>query len=379
MKILYDHQAFELQKFGGISRYFSELLCNKSKHIQCDLSIKITENEHLKNCHYGDGKIVKKSKIIYKTIRALNLIKGGWRINESFIIPFLIKNINQKYSIRKLKEGDFDIFHSTYYNPYFLNELHNKPYIITVYDMIHEIFPDQFIDKTTEQKKLVIKNAKKIIAISNNSKKDLIDLYKIPEDKIEVVYLASSIDVSKASTIKDLPSRYILYVGERGGYKNFEKFISAAAILLREDPDLHIICTGKSFLRNEKEHLKNHSIYQRVKNYFVTEEELVYLYQHALLFVFPSYYEGFGIPLLEAMTCGCPVVASNTSSLPEIAGNAALYFNPYQTEEITSQIRKVLYDNELRNRLIEKGFEQAKKFSWENCREQTRRVYESIY
>lgn len=378
MKILYDHQAFEIQKIGGISRYFSEMLHLNSNAIRCNISIKRTENEYLKKANYISKALLVKSRIIYKIIKSLNFIKGAWRINENFIIPVLIKKVNKKYSLRILKKGDFDIFHPTYYNPYFLHELNEKPFVITVYDLIHEIFPKQFIDNTIENKKLVINKAQKIIAISNSTKNDLIDLYQIPEEKIEVVHLASSVDVSKSTPIKGLPSRFILYVGERGGYKNFEKFICAAEVLLKEDANLQIVCTGKPFLRNEKKFLKNYSIYHRVKNYFATEEEMVYLYQKALLFVFPSCYEGFGIPLLEAMTCGCPVVASNTSSFPEVGGDAALYFNPYQTEEITSQMRKVMYDNVLRNKLIKNGFEQVKNFSWDICREQTLSVYERM-
>ncbi|WP_028845360.1 glycosyltransferase family 4 protein [Thermodesulfovibrio thiophilus] len=365
MKILYDHQIFTLQKYGGISRYFYELISelDRMEHIETDTSLIVSNNPYI-----SDKKFVK-----YFDFLPNKQFRGKQRI---------FNFINKINTIFNLKKQNFDIFHPTYYDPYFLKYLGDKPFVLTVYDMIHEKFSEMFSerDKTSEHKRLLVKKATKIIAISESTKKDLIELFGTDASKIEVVYLGNSlfIDADMKVTIS-IPEKYILFVGSRGGYKNFDRFIKGVAPLLKNDKELNIVCVGGGKFKSEENELFNIlKISNQIIQKDLDDESLSFFYKNALVFVFPSLYEGFGIPVLEAFACKCPLVCSNTSSLPEIAGNGAIYFDPYNEESIKNAIDSILKDEELRNILISKGTEQLKKFSWRKTALQTKKIYESI-
>jgi glycosyltransferase involved in cell wall biosynthesis len=366
MKVLYDHQIFSTQIYGGVSRYFFELMKNfeNDNGIEYDLSLRYSYNHYLNK--YNDLK--------YKPFFKNFTFRGKYRL-----INILNKNISKKLLIKR----DYDIFHPTYYDPYFLNILNNKPFVLTIYDMIHEIYPEMFSskDETSKRKKLLAQKAKKIIAISENTKKDIIRFFSIDEKKIEVIYLANSINPSESidDINIDLPKKYILFVGSRSIYKNFNLFIEAISPLLIEDTELNVVCVGGgNFKEMEKEKFKKLNIISKIFQYAANDYILAYLYQKAIAFIFPSLYEGFGIPILEAFSCGCPVIASNASSLPEVAGDAAIYFDPTNKLSISSSIQKVVYDNNLRNQLIYKGYQRVKAFTWEKTAHQTKKIYEGI-
>ncbi|GAF90130.1 unnamed protein product, partial [marine sediment metagenome] len=266
--------------------------------------------------------------------------------------------LNGIVSKKVISKRDYDIFHPTYYDPYFLDYISNKPFVLTIYDMIHEVFASYFhcSDRVSEYKKLLALKADKIITISENTKEDIIKFYNISEKKIKVIYLASSftnynIDKIKNTNIKHkLPRKYILYVGTRWGYKNFHIFVKAISLLLKSDRNLFIVCVGGgNFDENEKELLASLSIQNRVFQFQISDKGLQALYKNALAFVLPSLYEGFGITVLESFACGCPVICSKTSSLPEVAGDAALYFEPESELSILNSVQKVIYNNNLRN------------------------------
>lgn len=262
MKILYDNQVFSFQKFGGISRYFVELMKNLEPPFYPCLPFTLTENVYLPGYH-GPRKYFKGKSRIYSTI--------------------------DKFSSKISMNGKYDIFHPTYYDPYFLGKL-RSPYVVTVYDMIHEKFSDMFPlnDKTVQYKKEIINKANKIIAISQNTKNDLIDIYGLQENRIEVVHLGHSVDLNRSSNVENLPETYILFVGQRTGYKNFERFIHAFAEVNKLFPDVELICTGASFTQNELILLKKLGIDEKVRHHFVNEGQLISLYQQALCFVYPS-------------------------------------------------------------------------------------------
>ncbi len=365
MKILYDHQIFTNQKFGGISRYFYEVIngLNKQTNIKCEISLLVSSNHYI-----SDRKIV----------NHINLLP-----NKNFRGKVRLFNlINKPYSILKIRDQLFDIFHPTYYDPYFLKYIGNKPFVVTVHDMIHEKFKEFFSpkDKTSHYKKLLVEKATKIISVSKNTKKDLIDIFGIDESKIEVVYHGYLKSVKPNINLNfKLPDKYILFVGNRNGYKNFERFIKSISKILRKDKDLYVICAGGGKFNSKEIYLLSEfRIKNKVLQYDVNDEELAYLYRNASSFVFPSLYEGFGIPILEAFACGCPVVCSNSSSFPEIAEEAAYYFDPYSENSINYAIIKVIEDSKLRNELIHKGYEKLKDFSWEKTAEQTKKVYENL-
>ncbi|MCX6122926.1 MAG: glycosyltransferase family 1 protein [Ignavibacteriales bacterium] len=296
------------------------------------------------------------------------------------------KSENRRYSEKIIGRGEYDIFHPTYYDPYFLDFLHNKPFVLTVYDMIYELFPEYYpsTQKFLDGKSLLLNKAVKIIAISETTKKDLIKLYRLPNEKIEVVYLASSLKIrtdtqhSKTEEL-EFPERYLLYVGNRALYKNFLFFVESILPLLSQDKTLFLICAGgKDFTQAEKLLFHTWGVKHKLHYVSVNDAILTSLYTNALAFVFPSLYEGFGIPILEAFACNCPVIISNTSSLPEIAGNACLSFDPKDKTSIIDAVNQVLSDKALREDLCKKGQERVNSFSWGRTAKETKRLYESI-
>lgn len=364
MKILYDHQTFSVQEYGGISRYFYEIIARIKKYpfFSAELSLLFSNNHYLNNS--------------FKYYRFLPKYKFKGKVR-------IMNTLNRYYSIYNLFNTNYDIFHPTYYDPYFLKYLRKKPFVLTVYDMIHEKYPSFFKrkDKTSEYKYMLCQKANKIIAISNNTKKDLVEIFKIPDSKVEVVYLAGELrkDSNKNIELK-LPKNYILYVGNRNGYKNFEHFVKSISPLLIRNKELIILCSGGNHFSDKEEalfeklNIRNQVLYFKVKS----DNEMAKLYENAICFVYPSLYEGFGIPILEAFSCGCPVVLSNTSSFPEVAGDAGMYFDPYDEISIRNAIDKIINNNNLRDILIKKGYERLNIFSWYITAEKTKNVYESL-
>ena len=363
MKVLYDHQCFVQQQYGGVSRYHYQLIyeLNKLQGVKAKLSLNYSNN-------------------FYITEDKSFEVKKFFPNNNFYFKRTILDYINRLSTIPDLKKGDYDIFHPTYYNPYFLNHLNNKPFVLTIYDSIHEKYPEiiNAIDKTLMHKKLLLSNADLIIAISESTKNDIIQLYNIPPEKIEVTYLAASINKSQASTNqkKNLPEKYILFVGNRDFYKNFSNFILAIEPLLKENKDLFLICAGGSvFTNEEKKFFNSKELENKIMHKSADDVTLATLYANTLAFIFPSLYEGFGIPALEAMNCDCPVVMSNTSSLPEVGGEAAIYFDPNNTDDMREKIESVIFNEDLRKDLILKAKTQRQNYSFEKTARQTLEVY----
>jgi glycosyltransferase involved in cell wall biosynthesis len=239
--------------------------------------------------------------------------------------------------------------------------------------------PQYFIGdpwNVTVNKKRLLEKATKIIDVSKNTKKDIIKVYPhIDESKIEVIYHGNSIQVNENVSV-DLPDNYILFVGSRDHYKNFYFLVESIRDLLVKDATLKLICAGGGEFKDEEiEFLKRMGIKEQVEQKYFEEEQLGLFYKNARCFVFPSMYEGFGIPVLESMTCGCPIVLSNTSSFPEVAGEAGIYFDVSSKEDLMNKIVLVLNNEKFRNEYILKGIEQAKKFSWEIAASQCLELY----
>jgi len=358
MNILYDHQIFTWQKYGGISRYFYELMRHFTGLFDYDVSGVFSENEYMKTLG------------VFKNFPVKSYFKGKSR---------LISAMNKMDSMQKIRNRNYDVLHPTYYDPYIINiaEREEEPLVITVYDMIHEKFPEYFLDdgQTVSNKKKMIQTVKAIIAISENTKKDILSFYpEINETKITVTHLGISFEIASEHKEKE---NYILFVGQRGAYKNWDNFIEAVAPLLIQH-QLKLICTGGNFNKQEGYTLQRFGIEKKAICKPVTEIELRDLYERAIVFVFPSLYEGFGIPVLEAFACGCPAVLANTSSLPEVGGDAAVYFDPHSIEGMRAVIEKVILSESLREELAEKGKQRARTFSWRKCAEETAKVYAKV-
>ncbi len=359
MKILYDHQIFSIQKYGGISKYFCELMMNLPPEIEYNLSLILSDNQYLKEGHsYFKKKIIPWPDKIFK---------GKGFLNRC------LYNINKGYSRHLISSNKYDLLHPTYYETYFLHNL-KKPYIITVHDLIEFKFKGQFRDNSLmPQMEEIIKKANRIISISENTKADLINTFKICPEKIDVIYHGFNKPQHNEET--NPYGRYILFVGKRNGYKNFTTFARALSILLQKESGLKLICVGLPFTKEETDELRNLKILEKTIALGVNENTLNNLYFHALVFVYPTLYEGFGMPILEAFANNCPVCLSHTSSLPEVAGEAGVYFDPHDQDSILQAIKKVIYDDDFTKKIIAAGSNRLKKFSWKYCGEQTLNAY----
>lgn len=388
MRVLYDHQTFTLQSYGGISRYFYELMSsfNRSGLVDFELPIEYSNNHYLHGADFirdikrfrtvDDflfGKRFKGKAKIYRLARFLGMIAHAERINRN-------------HSIARLREGRFDVFHPTYYDPYFLDCIGNKPFVLTLHDMTHELILDgrftSYNDPVLGRKRTLALRASKIIAVSENTKRDIIQLYGIDAEKISVVYHGSSLNganIDKA-ILNELPQRYILFVGDRMRYKNFSFFIEAVSPLLRSDGDLKVVCAGGGdFTGREHAHFRKLGLSGRIVYLKISSDgALAAMYNKALAFVFPSLYEGFGIPVLEAFSCRCPAILSNASSLPEVAEDAAIYFDPVDADSLRKAVAGVIYDEKMREKLIRKGVDRSKQFSWEKAARETAAVYKEV-
>lgn len=219
-----------------------------------------------------------------------------------------------------------------------------------------------------------------IITISQFTKQELQSFFPVPDKAISVIYEAS--DISTVAPKKyQLPfKKYLLYVGQQSDYKNIKRLGDAHQILLAKYPDLGLVLVGKknaSALINEA-YFKNKNYTNILFTDFVSDSQLSWLYSNAQAYVFPSLMEGFGLPGLEAMSYGTPVVSSNATCLPEVYGQAAHYFNPEDTSDIADAIDQVLSSDTLRTQLAKAGYKQIKKYSWKKMAKETHRVYMKV-
>lgn len=368
IRVLFDHQAFSEQRYGGISNSFVQLIANMPNDIKVKLGLRYTENYHLLNGNIG----------FKNTWTSNDKHKFGYQFLEKHCAAFFHtpNNMTYGYSKKLMAQGNYDILHATYFDPYFL-QYNTKPFIITIHDMIPEIY--NFEEKQITGKKELAEKASHIITVSECTKRDLMRILKIPKEKITVIYHGfESREISRKPSPIDSP--YILYVGARWCYKGFYYFISQVASFLEKHPEFYIICTGGAFTEDEIQTLKHYNIFERTKHKFCTTDELNQLYSHAFAFVFPSEYEGFGMPILEAFHAGCPVLLNDKSCFQEVAQDAALYFDSDSSSNtLLSQLHR-LYDMPERERqdLLLRAKERLSFFSWEKSAAKLAEVYRKV-
>lgn len=379
MKILYDHQAFDMQRFGGVSNCFVQLLSHFPDGVEYDISLLECDNVHLRGSGLIDVKPASLSPdhfILRKHFLGQGVLYGWY----SKLFPAKTSyGRNRLCSIEKLKQGDFDVFHPTFFDPYFLSFLNGKPYVLTVHDMIPELFSSKK-DAQVINKPLLCQKAAHIIAVSEKTKQDLINILSIPEEKVTVIYHGSP-SIDNISESKPLVSgRYFLYVGQRDRYKSFLPMVKALYPVLLHHQDIKIVCTGSSFSKKEMHYFENLSVANRIVHIRVNDVELRNLYSHAICFIYPSIYEGFGIPILEAYSANCPVLLNHASCFPEIAQDAAVYFH---LDEQSSNLDKVMEsflqmpENE-KALLLSRQEQRLSFFSWEKSAQKLANVYASI-
>lgn len=225
--------------------------------------------------------------------------------------------------------------------------------------------------------KHVLRSSTQIITPSNFTKKELLNFINIPPKKITVTHLSADVSIDKITKYNQPFSKYILYVGQQSDYKNIKRLGNAHQKLLKEYPDLGLILVGKlnDSARNNQQYFKENNYKNIIFTDFIPDDQRDWLYTNAAAYIFPSLMEGFGLPGLEAMGYGAPVISSNATCLPEIYGDAAYYFDPNNTDDIARAINDVLANKDLRDSLIKKGYQQIKKYSWLNTAKQTYEVY----
>lgn len=296
--------------------------------------------------------------------------------------------------------GQADVVHFTKFNPFFISlpffKSKNQKWILTIHDLIQLVYPKHYPPgvkgsvRFLINKFLVWKNVDKIITISETSKKDICKFLNQPSEMVEVIYLAPKTVVKKLKPGKwteeikkkfKLPEKFVLFDHGVNYNKNVPTLIRACkkvgACLVIVGKETENI--GKLDLNHpELMHLKGVDFSSVLKLGYVTDNELNMLFNLATVYCQPSYYEGFGMPVLEAMKAGCPVIASTTQALKEVGEEACLYFNPYDENELAEKIKLMLSDKLVRERYIKLGTIQVSKFSWDRSAEQTLNVYKNL-
>lgn len=374
--ILFDYQAFEMQPFGGVSRSYAELIAHLRKTgADCRIGLKESDNVYIQDegvhpLHYTHDRFLAGKKYFRGQRRLIRMaMRALGRRNECL-------DINRDYCIKLLKRQHFDIFEPTFFDSYFLPYLKGKPFVLTVHDMIPELLGMDA--PQAQQKKLLCPLAAHIHVPSENTKKDLVNILNIKPEMVTVTPHGAPVPPATHHP-SPYPFPYLLFVGTREGYKNFIPFVDECAIIIARHPELHVVCTGSPFAEAEKRMLAGMGLLQHFIHKYASELEMQTLYQNAVAFVYPSAYEGFGLPILEAFVCGCPVLLNNASCFPEVGGDAALYFDINQHGDLAEHIINILQSSsEDRTAIIVKGREQAKSFCWETTAQKLKQVYELV-
>lgn len=366
INVLYDHQTYDNQRFGGISRMFVELHRNHDRNeivenftgsgiargkyadVESEFSVLNTENEYL------------------KTIKPYNTQKKG---------------NNREYSIELLKKGKFDIFYPTFFDTYFLEYLNGKPFVMSVHDMIPELYP-QFFSRTDPQivgKIRMVKQAAAIEVPTNTTKNDLMRILGVPEEKIHVIGRGLKSDFGENCNLSDFVGfKYILYVGQRNGYKRFNWFVKHIKPYLERHTDVNVLCTGARFNKFEIDYVKSVGIGDRFFNTFVDDNQLAALYKNAQCFVFPSEYEGFGIPILEAYKMECPILLNNNACFREVTFNEGEFFEMSEDESNLSERLEELMSTP-KEQLMRIRKDLLNTYTWKNCADKLKEIFKKTY
>jgi len=357
VRLAFDEQVFAIQAYGGISRVFAELATAFLTGIVSDVEL-LPLDAVIVNRYLLDSDELRKRLRVRQA-------RNQWTALAH-------------YATRVPPRRRADVVHNTFYLPQGLARIGGAARIVTIHDMIPELLPQtrRRLDFLTLKKRYV-ESADHIICVSEATKQDLIKVYGPPSAPVTVVH--HGVD-PRFRPVEErfhrLQERYVLFVGHRGQYKDARILYRAFAELVKEDQTIHLVCVGgDGFSAEEMRQFEFLGIRDRVTQHYLSDDEMVSAYTHALAFVFPSHFEGFGLPALEAMACGAPVVLAAATSLPEVGGDAAQYFEPGSVEDLTRALRTLVLDNAARSTAIERGFARAAEFTWQRAAQETARVY----
>lgn len=303
---------------------------------------------------------------------------GNYTVREQWAVPWA------------LAKSRVDLFHAPHY---VVPPLSTAPVVVTIHDCIHLRFPQYLPNRAAlyyarAMMTMAARRARRVLTVSQASKDDILHYLKVPADKVEVIHNAIDVRLAGEPTQEDvarvrerflLTAPFVLYTGNIKPHKNVDRLIEAFSILRQrsaEDVKLLIIGDEISKYPNLRRLVHRFQLHQHVRFLgFVPDATLAVLYRLASVFVFPSLYEGFGLPPLEAMAAGAPVITSNVSSLPEVVGDAAILIDPMDAGAIADAMAQVLRDPRLRDDLIRRGRERVKAFSWKRSVARVRQVY----
>ncbi len=354
------NEAFSLRSFGGIINYYVHLLpALKRIGVEPSIAAPLRRGPALNDSRF----LLKPSLRLPEGTRYTNRFANGLGWAQE--------------SLEAARHGnDQVLIHSSY----FYRKIDGRlPSVVTVYDLIAELIPEERTrsSRVIQCKAEAVERADHILAISETTKRDLIDYYGLTPDRITTTPIASALPMASGQTQRELEreSTTVLYVGKRDGYKNFRCLVEALADS-QVPTELTIAAYGGGgFTAKEQELIASRGLTRRVHHVAPANGILDSLYRQALVFVCPSQYEGFGLPVVEAMERGCPVIVANAGALPEVAGDAALRFPPDQVDKLSEHLVSVYEASSLRSRLSQAGLAWSKNYSWERAARATKVGY----
>lgn len=361
MRIAYDPVIFCLQRYGGISRYYYELASRLN----------------------GAGDAV--AEIVAPLHRNAYIAESGaptagrdTGLSQFFATPLVLAN-RARLALSRRVAPPYDVLHETYYERTSM-PIAAHARVVTVHDMIHEKFSEEFsrADTTSARKRAAVARADHVLCISEQTRRDLQAHFATPDDKITVVHHGFTPPLDGVAPTVRRP--FVLYVGQRAGYKNFARLARAFAASERAKREFSLVCFGGDpFDRSERALFATLGLGdEHVLHFGGNDAVLGGLYRSARALAYPSLYEGFGFPPLEAMSVRCPVLASDASSIPEVVGDAALLCDPRSIDAIRAGLESLLYDDALRATLVRAGLSRVSRFSWNDCARRTLAVYSRL-
>lgn len=370
MKIYLDGILYSWQTGGGIYRYFGELI----KRFKVNKNTEVVIVMHAPAYDVS----IKKGVTIKNVTGITTVPRFGFNFIRKALYP--INRILIENFFKKTTSG---VFHSTYYTTY---ENLKIPQVLTVHDMTYEKFPNFFNSRGAKRfianKKKCIMNADAIICVSNATKNTLLDIYAIDEKKVSVIYHGISesfISESNAREVNIGNKPYFLFVGYRNSYKNFTFFVEAFS-MWESNKDYNVLLVGGGEVSKEETLLfKKLGVEKQVRHLgFVEERFLGYVYTNAVAFVFPSLDEGFGIPILEAISSKTQVIASSIEVFKEIGGDMLIYFEPSNHESLIQAFTKSISGEVTKEELTIRSKYVIENFTWDMCAEKTMEIYNKV-
>jgi glycosyltransferase involved in cell wall biosynthesis len=360
MRVFYDGVIYTRQRYGGVSRVFD------------NLTSELADFSGIKTC-------------CFRFPDSFGVPPRDW-----YFVPKLggaLRRLDALAAPPLSARSNADIYHTTYLR---LPERVDAPTMATIHDTIHAAFPEQFAntERVVARKRRCVEAADALIAVSEHTKRDLIEYYDVPAGKVHVVYngvdpfFSERPPAEYASTLREhgVSEPFVLYVGNRTGYKNFATLLTAFTDWERAG-EYELVCVGSppEWTDDERAAITEAGLRSAVTLAAnVNDETLRDFYAAAAAFVYPSKYEGFGLPPLEAMRCRTPVIAANAASIPEVVGDAGLYFDPESSGTLVEQLERLATDQSLRGELVSAGADRAEQFTWRRTATETLAVYRDL-